>query len=115
ATFRAGSQVQAAPASNLATNIGAEPWQTAGVRTADNGAWVGIDAGKDVPWRAFWIGRSNLTDSAEVRFLLGTSEGAGDIYDSGLLTGLVPGYQQLVHLAPEEVTARHLRIEVNDP
>lgn len=115
ATFRTGSQVQAAPASNLATDIGAEPWQTAGVRTADNGAWVEIDAGKDVSWRAFWIGRSNLTDAAEVRFLLGTEEGAGDIYDSGWMSGLQAGYQQLVHVADADVMGQHLRIEVDDP
>lgn len=71
ATFRAGSQVQAAPASHLATDIGAEPWQTAGVRTAENGAWVEIDAGKEVPWRAFLLARTNLTSEATARFMLG--------------------------------------------
>lgn len=115
ATFRAGSQVQVAPASNLATDIGAEPWQTAGVRTVENGAWVEIDAGEEVAWRAFWIGRSNLTDEAEVRFLLGSTKGLSDIYDSGPLGGLVPGYQQLVHVADADIMARYLRIEVDDP
>lgn len=115
ASFRAGSQVQAAPASNLATDIGAEPWQTAGVRTAAGGAWVEVDAGEEAVWRGFLIGRSNLTDAAVVRFLLGSSEGGGDIYDSGWLSGLQAGYQQIVHIAEADFMARHLRIEVDDP
>lgn len=115
ATFRAGSQVQAAPASHLATDIGAEPWQTAGVRTAENGAWVEIDVGYEADWSALWLGRTNLTADGTVRFLLGSSAGLGDIYDSGWLSGIEPGYQQLVHLLDASILARHLRIEVDDP
>jgi len=74
AQIQAGSQVQAAPGRNVATDIGAEPWQTAGVRTAQNGAWLEIDAGQVVDWRGFWIGRTNLTAGAQIRWLLGLPE-----------------------------------------
>jgi|SRR5690625_1484657 len=114
AAFSTGSQVQATPASNLATDVGSDPWQTAGVRTAAAGAWVEIDAGEERDWSAFWIGRTNLTDEAEVRFLLGSEAGLGDLYDSDWLAGIEPGYQQLVHLLGAAVMARHLRIEIND-
>lgn len=98
ATFRAGSQVQAAPASNLATDIGAEPWQTAGVRTADNGAWVEIDAGEEVPWRAFLLARTNLTSEATARFMVGAPTNVM------VLDGTAGTYASTPHSAAVDIT-----------
>lgn len=114
ANITSGSAGSATPASNLATNLGSDPWQTAGDVTVANGAWAQADAGEAVTWRALWIGRSNLTSDATVRFMLGTTAGDDDVYDSGPLTGIEPGYQQLVHVLDAEVTARHFRLEIDD-
>lgn len=115
AAFTTGSQVQAAPASNLATDVGSDPWQTAGARGPNQGAWVQVDVGYEADWSALWVGRTNLTADGTVRFLLGTEAGLGDLYNSGWLSGIEPGYQQLVHLLDASILARHLRIEARDP
>lgn len=75
ATLTAGAAESALPVTNLQTDQGssATAWQTPpGVTTAGQGAHLIVDAGASVTWRAFLLGRTNLSTSATVRWRLGT-------------------------------------------
>ncbi|MFC5358265.1 phage head spike fiber domain-containing protein [Azospirillum himalayense] len=74
-TVQAGSEVQGLPASNLQNDQGdtASAWQTAqGVVTSAAGAWLVVDAGADVTWRAALLARTNLTSAAQIRVRVGS-------------------------------------------
>lgn len=116
AALTAGSSAAGLGPTNLQSNQGdgASAWQTAaGALTPGTGAWLQADAGAAVAWRAVSIHRSNLTPDASLRVMLGTTAGAADVADA-TVTGLAPGYGQLVLALPAEVTARHLRLELTD-
>nr|WP_314074418.1 hypothetical protein [uncultured Roseococcus sp.] len=111
----AASEIPAAPVTNVITQQGAEPWITAyGVVTSASGARLQCDAGAATTWRAFCLARTNLTALGTVRWRLGTTAGAGDVMDSGALAGVVPGIGQHVHVAPVELTARYLTVDIDD-
>lgn len=110
-----GSEIPAAPVTNVIIPQGAEPWVTAfGVTTSAAGARLQFDAGATVTFRGFCLARTNLTALATVRWRLGTTAGDGDVMDSGALGGVVPGIGQHVHVAPAEVAARYLTVDIED-
>lgn len=109
-TVSSGTALDGAPASNLGTDSGGDYWRS--TATTD---YVQIDAGSAVAWRAVMLTRTNLTTAATIRIRLGTSAGAGDVYDSGTISaGIVAGYQQAVKALPASYTARHCRIDLAD-
>lgn len=109
----AGSQVTSLPVSSLTIPRAAYPWQTAGVTRSADGAWMQLDAGEPVTWQAFSLHGTNGSSSMAMRVMLGSAAGAHDIYDA-TQSGLVPGRGQIVHVAPAEMMARYLRIEIDD-
>jgi hypothetical protein len=110
----AGSETTAQPAVNIQSDHGAEAWQTAGIVTSGAGAWLSIDAGTAADWRALVLARTNLTADATLRWRLGDAD--GDVYDSGTLpAGVVPGYGQAVHVLPQTVRRRYMRVDIDDP
>lgn len=114
-TLSVGSEESDRPGSNIALAQGEPPWQTAnGVLTSANGAWIQVDAGSSITWRVFSLHRTNLTTSASVRYMLGTSAGASDVYDQTDTNAVAANYNQAVHLADQDYTARYLRIEIED-
>jgi len=72
AVLSASSADAALPVGNLATDQGApsSAWQTAAGITD---AYVTLDAGSEVSWRAFCLSRTNLTGSARVRWRVGSA------------------------------------------
>jgi hypothetical protein len=114
-TVTAGVEATSFPATNVQNDQGAYVWLTPGVTTSAAGAYLDIDAGSAVAWQHFLLARTNLTPSAQVRILLGATQGASDVYDSGVLTGVVAGYLQLCHVAAAVQTARWCRIKIDDP
>jgi hypothetical protein len=111
----AGSEIPAAPVTNVIVQQGAEPWVTAyGVTTSAAGAKLQCDAGVAVTWRAFCLARTNLSIGATVRWRLGTTAGAGNVMDSTALGGVVAGVNQHVYVAPAELSARYLTVDIED-
>lgn len=111
----AGSQLPAAPASNLLVPQAAEPWVTAfGVMASADGATLAHDAGAEVTWRAIGLFRTNLSMGATIRYRLGTSAGAGDVLDTGALSGVVAGRNQHVYVHDAELAARYLAVDIED-
>lgn len=110
-----GSALSNAPISNLLIPQGAEPWVTSyGVITSANGAYIQLDAGTSVSWRAFGLFRTNLSTSATVRYKLGSTPGGSEVLNTGALTGVVVNVNQHVYMHPSVLSARYLTIEIND-
>jgi hypothetical protein len=102
----AGSEIPAAPVTNVIVQQGAEPWVTAyGVTTSAAGAKLQCDAGAAVTWRAFCLARTNLSIGATVRWRLGTTAGAGNVMDSAAL-GRAPRGANIAPIAPRATAAR---------
>jgi len=106
-------------AANLAGPVGLPGWQSvAGVKTTS----IDIDAGVAVSWAdaaaggAVGLFRTNFTNGANLRVRLGTTQGASDVYDSGILTGVVQvGYGQGIILIPAGTgAARWMRFTIGD-
>lgn len=119
-TLTAGSEAALMPVSNLKTQHGSadQGWQTqSGVDTTGEGAWFQIDAGAEVPWRAFGLFRTNFTTNASVRWRIGNDPAWGSwVYSSTLIsTGVVPGFAQSLHVLQADMTARYCRCDLNDP
>lgn len=111
----AGSEIPAAPVTNVIVPQGAEPWMTAyGVTTSAAGAQLSFDAGADVTYRAFCLARTNLSTAATVRWRLGTTPGGGDVMDSGAIGGVVAGVNQHVYVHGSEISARYLTVDIDD-
>ena len=115
ATLTAGAELASTPSSFLANDQGSDRWTTpGGVVTAAGGAYVDIDAGAAVDWRLFGAFRTNLSTAATVTITLGTSAGASDVYSSGALSGIVAGFNQRVHDAGADYSARYCRFAFDD-
>jgi hypothetical protein len=113
-TLNAGSAVASLPVANIATDQGSEIWRTAtGAVTNATGAWFTCDMGQAVSWQAFGLFRANLTNAASITVKLGTSLNGTQVLNQ-TINGLVAGVQQIVYVHPTQLTARYLRIEVND-
>lgn len=113
-TLTAGSASVAAPVANLLNAVGATPWRTAGILASASGAWIQVDMAAATTWRMFGVFRTNLTTAATVRWMLGSTAGGSDVYDSTALSGLVAGYGQVVLDAGANYSARYLRVEFED-
>lgn len=62
------------------------------------------------------FGLARLDPSDTIRWRLGNSAGAGDVYDSTAIPcGRFPGYAQSVHCLEEALTARHLTVDLDAP
>lgn len=113
-TLAAGSEVATLPIANLKTDQGSEVWRTAtGAVTNATNAWFTCDMGSAVDWRAFGLFRTNLTNAASITIKLGTTLSGTEVLNE-TVSGLVAGIQQLVYVHPTTLSARYLRIEVND-
>lgn len=79
-------------------------------------AWVQVDALAAVEWGLFAALRTNWTTAATLRWRLGTTAGAGDVYDTGTIAGgIASGYGQSVHVPLlVSYTARYLRLDIVD-
>ena len=101
----------ALPVTNLATDQGsaAEAWQC----PATTG-WFQLDAGSG-PLRMFSVHRTNLTPTAtmRVRVWAGPDASGAALFDA-TTTGLVPGYGQMVIVAPTIITGRTVRFDIAD-
>lgn len=110
-TVRAGSEVAERPVSNLQSPNGGSLWQT----SATTSSWFEVDAGSTVTWRALGLFRTNLTTSATVRWMLGSTAGGSDVYDSGAVSaGVEAGFGQTVKVLASDTSARYLRCEIAD-
>lgn len=113
----ANGAVPSMPATKIQNDYGntAEAWQTpAGVTTG----WLRIDTGDpDSVWQAFLLARTNLTEAAVFRIRIGppaTVVSAPD-YNSFNFSGLVAGYQQILHIAAAPQAGQVCRIDITDP
>lgn len=108
---RAESEVADRPASNLQSPNGGAIWQTSGTTSS----WFEVDAGAAANWRALGLFRTNLTSSATVRWMLGSTAGGVEIFDSGVMAaGVVAGFGQTVTVLASDMAARYLRCEISD-
>lgn len=113
ATLTASSEASVRPATNLQDENGGTYWQT--VDGVDSGVTLDIDAGSAVTWRAFGAFRTNFTTAMTWTIALGTSPGASDVYSSGSVSGgIAAGYNQAIHVADQDYSARHCRITLGD-
>jgi hypothetical protein len=89
-------------------------WQTPAGTTS---AWLLVDAGAALSWRALGVFNTNLTTAATLRWRLGNDPGfATALQDSGTLSGTIAaGFRQGLHILPSAVTARYLRLDIADP
>lgn len=111
----AGSEAAGLSVANLQDDRGsaATAWQTAaGVTTTT----LQIDAGASTTWRVLYLGRTNLTSAATVRWRIGNSAGgASASYDSGVISaGVVSGFGQSVHVAPTDQAGRYVYLNLVD-
>jgi len=110
----AGSSAVNMPVANLQTDAGASSmaWQTvAGIVTAAAGANFRITPTKQL-WRLFGLFRTNLTQGASVTFSLYINPST--LVWSGTVTGPVPGYGQVVAVAPADTLADYCIVNIND-
>jgi hypothetical protein len=103
-TLTAGSSASGLGPENVQDPHGcaASGWQTvAGVLTPGGGAYLRIDAGASVTWRAFLLARTNLSTAAQVRWRVSAnSDLSSPTYDSGTVTaGIVSGFAQVAAAA----------------
>lgn len=114
-TFTASSAADGLGPDNLQSDHGssASAWQTeVGVTAAD----LVLDGGAGATWGACSLHRTNLTSGATTRWRLSDDPAFGTaIEDSGTLADVVAdGFGQAVWLPAAEVTARYLRLDVED-
>lgn len=123
AVLASGSAESNLGVGNLANNQGSAEaaWQTlSGVKQDVDGAWLIIDMGSTVPWRAFGLFRTNLTVTSLVRWKVGSTLSAGRLvaplaYDSGWdAAGIEPGYLQSVTVADTPVSGRYCELALSD-
>ena len=99
---------------NIQTRLGSDVWSAGGLNVA-GGAYLNLDSGStSSKWRIVALFRTNFTTSASMVVKLGTSSGAGDVYTSGTISGVVAGRNCLLVILDQEYTARYLRIEITD-
>ncbi len=118
-TISVGSQRSLLPAQNLRTPHGSadQAWQTNnGVTNPVAGAWLVLDAGEAVSWRLLGLFRTNLTEQAQVRWWVANDALFSSItYDSFTINaGVKDGYAQHVHVLPQAVTGRYVRLWIFD-
>lgn len=115
ATLSVSSEVESLPAANLVSQHRADRWRTVGA----SDAWLQADFGAPVTIGIVALFGSNLTATGQWRVRLGSSAGAGDVHDSGVIAaGVQAGYGQALYLPDPAITgvlsARHLRIDLSD-
>lgn len=109
----ASHEITNLPVANLATDDVLKIWRALGTTAP----WVQADLGQARELRVLGLfGLKALAASDTVRWRLGTTAGAGDIYDSGVVAcGRFAGYAQSVHCLPAILTARYLRVDLSAP
>lgn len=115
ASIAASAEVTNMPGARVATMSPFDRWRilaTTGSITIDFGQDRACDVFIAVqPWDAEDAARNYaMLDPADlVRWKLGTTAGAGDVYDSGTIAcGIQPGYGLTVHFPPAAKTGRYL-------
>jgi hypothetical protein len=110
----AGSSAVNMPVTNLQVDAGASSmaWQTVGgILTAAAGANFRVTPSRQL-WRLFGLFRTNLTQGASVTFSLYINPST--LVWSGTVTGPVPGYGQVVAVAPADTLADYCIVNIND-
>jgi hypothetical protein len=115
ASLTASSSVAGLGPDNLATDQGspAAALQTAaGVEAVT----VTVDMGAAVDWRLLGLFRTNLTPDATARWLIGNDATfATNLLDTGTVAaGVAAGFGQHVTVLGADVTARYLRLTLDD-
>jgi hypothetical protein len=100
-------------AANLAGPTQYPPYQSvSGVLTPT----ISLDAGVATEFDAIGLFGTNLTGGATIHIQLGTTAGAHDVWDSGVIpAGVAPGYRQMLVLPPSgSNVARYCAIMISD-
>jgi len=110
ATITATNEETALPATNVATDHGAEStaWQTEDGETDET---LTIAFGSDLTFRAAGIFRTNLTSGASIVWTL--KDGGSTVWTT-TTTGPIAGYRQVVVVADQDYTGDTLTIAITD-
>ena len=115
ASITASSSAILLPVSRLQDPHIARKWRSNGSASE----FLTIDLGASVPVDTVALIGLNLTSDGTVRVRVSdmdTSAQAGEIYDSGDVGGAIdPRWGMLVHLLPEALVGRYVRIDLSDP
>jgi hypothetical protein len=113
ASLSASHETTTLPVANLATDDILKIWRALGTTAASAQA----DLGRPRDIRVLGLfGLARLAASDKIRWRLGSTAGAGDVYDSGVIDcGRFAGYAQSVHCLPETLSARHVRVDLDAP
>lgn len=110
----ASSAEQGMPVTNIATEAGGadQAWQSVGITGSITLTLPAADS-----FRAFGLFRTNLTDSATIRWRVfpTSSTGGSATYDSGtVLAGVMRGYAQTVLVLPNAVPGQAIQVDIAD-
>lgn len=113
ASLSASHEVTTLPVANLANPDVLKIWRAVG----STAPWLQVDFGVARAVRVLGLfGVPRLASSDTVRWRLGSTAGAGDVYDSGVIAcGRFDGYAQLVHCLAAPLTARYCRVDLSAP
>lgn len=110
AILTAGDQTSSLPVANLVDRRVQKVWRS-GVSTS---TWFGADFRNSVPVTIVGLFGMTLAAADTVRVRLSnTAPGGGELWDSGTVAcGVVPGFDQWVHILDGAITARYIRVDI---
>ncbi|MBI1243759.1 MAG: hypothetical protein GC202_02045 [Alphaproteobacteria bacterium] len=113
AALTASHEVTTLPVANLQNADILKVWRSAGSTVP----WVQADLGQARAIRVLGLfGLVALASGDTVRWRLGTTPGAGDVYDSGAVAcGRAPGYAKSLHCLAASLSARYVRVDLSAP